>query len=1417
MKKFLSFLLCILIVISVFSINSSAANDTEVDLGQEEQTAQGWFCYSEGGIIGVASNSALPIYDFKNYNSENSSVKFFNMNGKAFATKIEGIATGRTYELRFKYKASAEQYEMKNAGIYKKGAAVSADGSVSKNSAIIQSDVISVTDSSAWQEYSLTFTATADELYFAANVVGATDFWVDDFAVVIAPQKDLNVAEGWLAGSPANFQTATSTAVFDSSVYYPNTESNKKGSIKFTSWTYTNKIAVNPFKKYTISFYWYATYESANEDEAEKYKENRLYRFPRFIIQGGNDLDNSFSALDNELLISGNDNTFAKYGCSDGCGGLASNISTFGEANKWNYYECDFYSLDNTSLNIWFNSRGIYFDDIKLVEYGTDFPVITFEANGGESVAPISLKPNSIFTLPTTAKLNNDFLGWFVDKELTTPFSGTFPNNSVTLYAKWQERTIKDVGFGYEDIQSFETWNEYVNTYLSKHSPKTNKSAANTLSVGAVTDEKTGHTGENAVHFKSSVSWNVSAVKEAIIVNPGDRLPLNDYSILPEGGKLEVSFKYRAVSGKTNVWLSLASHNWNVYTEINDSAYVSNEITCEKTSWTTVTLTIDVPKADPANAGEQIGLMVNFKNASTSLFSDKICEIYIDDLAVNPIPKTEISYVLNNGAELEATVNYPGTAITLPTPTVKTNKVFEGWYKNAELTEKYTSTTQPANNLTLYANWQTDLSSKNHGVVTAYNSKGAIRAKTEELRQGIRLYHSIDKSWIESANIKQYGIIAIPSSKLAKTENFELSLSAKGRRKGIAWDKILKPSPTLWADSKEQYIFTSVLTNIEEKFYADNYLVRAYAIADDGTEYYGDTVKISVYDIVKTILETAESTDSDYLTATEVVRKADIANKTDNEGITTYAEINAETLKVHNTEENIINNNFEGINVIHQLYAKMPDNLGRVYNEEQLELEYSTIKKMGIKKIRSFYGSSLSYDPVSKTHDFSKANQYLEAFIQSCLDMQELGVEIGITPQWNISALFKSGYTPTTSSNRVNIHNAGYIAFEEDGTTIDYDATYKNLAKFIEDSVTYFEARGIKNVKQLFCFTEVNNVLSGLGEDYWLSKDSTTTYDKRNYEKLKPVFKNAILAIDSGLKNSGLRNNYQIVAPCDNWDGDDKDTSVIKSELVSYCLNDTELLNAVDLIGSHKGYAEAESFNNQTEFYNHPATVYQNSLTDLKAKGKSYLIDEYNVSSSEYTPDDADYDRARTRKSQPMMGVALGSMVNGLLNNGVSGTYLWALYDQQWPNHTNSNGEFRNGVQIAGFIPTYLESKTPRSAWYSLSLLTRYVGTGKVYDVTQNLTDDSHIYISAIERDDGEFTVVVTNYNDKVSAIKVELDSALNGASLYRYLYDANTVAPTEAHEMIKSDLTLDNLENDFSDLLPKYSVAVYTTENPTK
>ncbi len=64
---------------------------------------------------------------------------------------------------------------------------------------------------------------------------------------------------------------------------------------------------------------------------------------------------------------------------------------------------------------------------------------IFFNANDGESVDPISGDPGEPITkLPTTTKKDYAFNGWYIDKELTTPFQAkTWGKEDLVLYASW--------------------------------------------------------------------------------------------------------------------------------------------------------------------------------------------------------------------------------------------------------------------------------------------------------------------------------------------------------------------------------------------------------------------------------------------------------------------------------------------------------------------------------------------------------------------------------------------------------------------------------------------------------------------------------------------------------------------------------------------------------------------------------------------------------------------------------------------------------------------------------------------------------------------------------------------------------------------------------------------------------------------
>lgn len=529
---------------------------------------------------------------------------------------------------------------------------------------------------------------------------------------------------------------------------------------------------------------------------------------------------------------------------------------------------------------------------------------------------------------------------------------------------------------------------------------------------------------------------------------------------------------------------------------------------------------------------------------------------------------------------------------------------------------------------------------------------------------------------------------------------------------------------------------------------------------------------------------TASSESEDYNTSSEESNPSEEQPLEDEDLLeelpTEEEEVIYEELKVDNT--NVINSNFRGISAVHQLYNYMPDVYNRTYSEKQIKTELETLKTMGLKNIRSFYGSSLSWDGEKGIHDFE--SEWMQAFYKNCKDMQKIGVDIGITMQWNLNGFFEE--TKSTTQG-VSLLGNGYVV------PGDLEATAKAFELFCEESVLAFKAHGINNIKYIFCFTECNNIF----ED---KNAGETILEYRQYDKLYPVFDRAIKAVDKGLKSSGLRKQYKIVGPCDNWRADDGSEEY--SRLVKYTAEN--LADEVDIIGSHNGYARSSEYTNDA-FYDLPIQKLTDPLERAKSVNKEFWIDEYNVAINQYSAIEV-----RESHNNPWKGVALGAMINSVMNMGVNNLFLWTFYDQQWPNNTSGGGvsEFDNGVQICGYLPTLLESRTPRPAWYALSLLTRYVGSGKVY-ASENAFG---VYISAIKRDDGEWTVVVTNYNYLETPIQIKFEKSMGGKNFYRHIYWASSIEPVPGCEMIKADAVAKGVTDGFYDIIPGGSVAVYTT-----
>ena len=166
---------------------------------------------------------------------------------------------------------------------------------------------------------------------------------------------------------------------------------------------------------------------------------------------------------------------------------------------------------------------------------------------------------------------------------------------------------------------------------------------------------------------------------------------------------------------------------------------------------------------------------------------------------------------------------------------------------------------------------------------------------------------------------------------------------------------------------------------------------------------------------------------------------------------------------------------------------------------------------------------------------------------------------------------------------------------------------------------------------------------------------------------------------------------------------------------------------------------------------------------------------------------------------------------------GINTMYIWALYDQQWPDFSSNSGldpfkgEFFQGVQIVGYLYNIRQTTKPQYPWYSVAMLTKHIGEGNVLEGDRN----GNVYASAINRNDNETTVVVTCYDEEETDIEVSFEKSFEGKTFYKYVYDTKNITPTPEIEMIKCSETKENVTDKITDKLSGYCVVVYTTAKP--
>ena len=373
-------------------------------------------------------------------------------------------------------------------------------------------------------------------------------------------------------------------------------------------------------------------------------------------------------------------------------------------------------------------------EDMTITAKWVQHSVVTFDSNGGSAVEPIETETGSITLPERPIKEGYSFMGWYKDNgTFERPFDGTDVEESVTVYARWDEYLVKEdfesytsglfdiapaitaKGYWHSAVVDDGTGNKYMKYYITPDKTYDSTDGANLInreilaSTEAINKDgwyEIGYTfypndiranmsrffsvfmGENRivsgirVRKASNMNQNLcdAATNYSRIVKDGlwsVNGPIYVKTIFDAGNNKErTSFTY-AETGETIIIDSWSGENNTMLgnAKVGDSANIMIKMSCEE---------------DPA---------ITAKNNKTEMAAEP--SFMIDDVYVKELNTATPTVTFINGADVTTQkVNY-FNEVELPTPT-KENFTFVGWFTEAD--EEFTGK-NITSDVTVYAKW----------------------------------------------------------------------------------------------------------------------------------------------------------------------------------------------------------------------------------------------------------------------------------------------------------------------------------------------------------------------------------------------------------------------------------------------------------------------------------------------------------------------------------------------------------------------------------------------------------------------------------------------------------------------------------------------------------------------------------------
>lgn len=178
---------------------------------------------------------------------------------------------------------------------------------------------------------------------------------------------------------------------------------------------------------------------------------------------------------------------------------------------------------------------------------------------------------------------------------------------------------------------------------------------------------------------------------------------------------------------------------------------------------------------------------------------------------------------------------------------------------------------------------------------------------------------------------------------------------------------------------------------------------------------------------------------------------------------------------------------------------------------------------------------------------------------------------------------------------------------------------------------------------------------------------------------------------------------------------------------------------------------------------------------------------------------------------QPLHGTYLAAARVAFLNCGIQNSFMWTLFDQQWPsNHNCNNVSFFDGDHRCGVMPALLRSKVPYPAYFAMRITGLVNGdyNSKIYKGV----DEGKIKGAMVKNPDGNLTVLLVNETECAEEFNITFEEDIN-VKFNCYMYDPAKVICDEKIPELKAEFTTENIIDSLKGIIPAGGVIAYSTK----